>query len=119
MTMAMATGTHPSMCSEAKALVKAMFPPSDEEAQQLGMDHMYQAGVMDIMKDDAVKVMEACIAAMMVGFMAPFRPMCLRTLKAPEYWDTPCQFKGCKIRGCHGNYLRWEKIGGVWRLFFR
>lgn len=39
------------------------------------------------------------------GYMPPARPKAIRTLKASEFADTPCNHPGCKVRGCNGNYL--------------
>lgn len=60
-------------------------------------------------------VLDATLANMVCGWLPPFRPKMLRTLKAPQFSQSPCTHPGCRIRGCFGN-VSWETGGD---LFFK
>lgn len=107
------------LCSEVETLIDTIFT-SDEEARLVGMEHRYAVMANPASTEDYRAIHDVALGGLMIGFMAPLRPMCVRTLKAPKFSDSPCQFPGCKIRGCTGNSLYWVKLAnGEWGLNYR
>lgn len=53
-------------------------------------------------------VMDAALANCVCGWLPPFRPKMLRTLKDPNYSEAACTHPGCRIKNCKGNRSRWD-----------
>ena len=51
---------------------------------------------------------DTAMACLTAGFLAPWRPKCLRTLKAPQFSTSKCTVQGCKFKDCVGNITYWK-----------
>lgn len=75
--------------SKLKASMEKVLGPIAEWIE-LGArpDHPYELAWLS--PDDAYLWMDVALACMIAGYMPPWRPKSLRTLKAPQFKDTPC-----------------------------
>lgn len=65
-------------------------------------------------EEDAVLWAAAALAGIFCPWLPPMRGKVIRTLKAPEFAKSPCNFQACKWKGCCGNITWWDKDGNLW-----
>lgn len=67
-------------------------------------------------KEVAGLFLAATVAGMFCPFLPPWRSKVLRTIKAPEFAESPCNWQACKFKGCKGNVSYYDAEG---RLSYR
>lgn len=108
----------PTLCSEARALIRREIPGPKESLKIGGSaDRPWEGIALD--PADARYLHNVLLANWLAGQWPPQRPKAVRTLKTMEFSNTACTHAGCKIRGCTGNTLYYidegrERIGVRW-----